>query len=122
MGKKKIQIGEYEVLANYSLLVPKDATVSIPVCIDTISLTLEIKFDNESTEKSVSFTVTDSVVTLIFHKWDSALGTAIREVEPLITLGTGQPLFFMASNYLIGDVNNFTLYLLQRERGAHVEK
>ena len=120
--EKKIQIGEYEVIAIHSLLIPKDAIASIPVRISQVSLTLEIKFDDETeTDKSISFSVdkTNRIVTMVFHKWNSSLGTTFKEIEKLLTLTAGQPLFFMASNYRIGDANNFTLQILQRKGGIH---
>ena len=119
METKKIKIGEYEVLANYSLLVPKGTTALIPVHTATVSFSLEVKFDNETPEMGVSFAVAGNVLTMVFRKWDNVLGTATKEVEPLITLSPDQKLFFMASNYLIGDTNNLMLQILQREREVH---
>ena len=49
--------------------------------------------------------------TLVFRKWDDALGTALVKPARLATLEDGHELAFMASNYTIGGTNRLDLQL-----------
>lgn len=112
MKKQMVKIGEGDLMECYSLLIPQASTAHIPVDVDGWTFDLAIKFDNTSTDSSVEIAPSDGGATIVFHKWDNVLGTALKEPVTLATLHDGQKLAFMASNYAIGDTNKLDLQLL----------
>ena len=109
---KMVKIGDGDLLEYYTLLIPEDSTVRIPVDVKGWKFDLDIKFDNTSEERGVDITKTDDGATLVFRKWDNSLGTALLKPHILATLQDGQKLAFMASNYAIGGTNKLDLQLL----------
>ena len=98
-----VTIGDRELLGSYTLLIPRDATARIAVDVNGWKFDLDVKFDNGALEQGVDIVPDNDGATLVFRKWDSALGTALIKPERLATLRDGQELAFMASNYTIGD-------------------
>ena len=107
-----VTIGGGELLGAYTLLIPRDASASIPVDINGWKFDLGVRFDNAAPEQGVDVVPDGEGAVLVFRKWDSSLGTALAKPVRLAKLGDGQELALMASNYAIGDTNRLDLQLL----------
>ena len=85
-----VKIGDGDLLEYYTLLIPEDSTVRIPLDVKGWKFDLDIKFDNTSEERGVDITKTNDGATLVFRKWDNSLGTALLKPHLLATLQDGQ--------------------------------
>lgn len=124
MENAQIHIGEYEVFASYSLLIPGDDALSIALSIEGIPVELEIRFqdtssDEEQEKSTISLAAEGKVVTLTFHNWNNPLGTALTKIEPLFHLGERKTISFLAKNKRIGELNDFAIHLLRGKAEAH---
>ena len=109
-----VTIGEGELLGAYTLLIPGDATASIPVDLNGWKFALGVEFDNGAPERGVDVVPNDGGATVVFRNWDSSLGTALVKPVRLARLKDGHELAFMASNYTIGKTNRLDLQLLRQ--------
>ena len=107
-----VTIGGGELLGAYTLLIPRDASASIPVDVNGWKFDLGVRFDNAAPEQGVDVVPDGEGAVLVFRKWDSSLGTALAKPVRLAKLSDGQELALMASNYAIGDTNRLDLQLL----------
>lgn len=110
--RQMIKIGKEELVGSYTLLIPENSMVRIPLDIKGWKFSLDIEFDNTSEKQGVDRKSTAEGAIIVFRKWNNPLGTALIEPVPLGTLANGQKLFFMASNYVIGGTNKLDLQLL----------
>ncbi len=122
MKKQMVKIGEGDLMGCYSLLIPQDSMAHIPVDIDGWRFDLAIEFDNTSEDSGVDIAESSQGAKIVFHKWDSMLGTALKEPVTLATLRDGQKLAFMASNYAIGGTNKLDLHCSCKKSDEMSEK
>ncbi|NTI74243.1 DUF6864 domain-containing function [Rhizobium rhizogenes] len=84
-----VSLGDAEVLASATVVLPKGDTVRLVVA----DLEFFLKVESNGGEQAVNYEEqTTKGYTLVFHNFDNPLGTALRPVQ----IGTvrGKPLFF----------------------------
>ena len=110
-----IKIGSRVLLASHSLLIPAKERAAIDMDVFGWKFQLGIVFEDAHSEQGIEVKPTASGVDLLFKNWANSLGTALTEPGSLATLSLGGKLEFMASNYRIGETNQFEIQFLHNQ-------
>jgi len=111
-----ITIGKRELISSFpNLLIPKNENAVLDIEVIGWKLKIFIQFDDITDEQSIKIEAIEGGVRLIFGKWSSSIGTALKEPAALANLHDGTHLEFMASNYRIGDTNLFSIQFLHNK-------
>ena len=134
MKNPQMYVGDYEVFASYSLLIPPNETLSFSLPFDEeISIKLEIKFndvfndilDEKQIEKKeeerelISFSFEKGAMIITFNGWNNPLGMALKKIEPLFSFADGRTVFFLAKNHRIGEINDFAIHFFRLKKESH---
>lgn len=107
-----VKIGNREMIASHSLIIPKDETAVIDLEALGNKLALSIKFVEEEESRSVRVTATSKVAAdMIFVNWNNSIGMSLKAPVALLDV-EGDKVFFMAANYRIEDTNHFHIQFL----------
>ena len=105
------KIGNKQIVYTGSFLVPKEDDVWFSANVDGWQLKMNIRFEEGKTQE-VKIRVLQDYAEITLIDWSNTLGTAF--VEPVV-LGThkdGRKLYFMMSNFRIGETNKLDIQLL----------
>ena len=112
-----IKIGDYEVVAHHTLLVPQNTMVHIQLPIANPKINVKIEFDNTTDEQGIQIHPGAHETRFIFCNWNHILGTVMVEPAPFVTTNDKRTIYFMACNYAIGDTNKLDLQFLLKVKG-----
>lgn len=110
-----IKIGSREVVFSTSLIIPKNETAEFDFTVDLWHISIRIEFletSDESQPREVKFDVQSSQLIIKFVNWNNALGTAILQPHQIGLSNNGQALSFIATHWLVGDVNRIDVQFL----------
>lgn len=106
-----IKIGNKELVFSQTFLIPKSQEVWFTTNISGWNLKVKIDF-KEGKKQEIKVLPVEDYANIILINWNSSLGTALVEPGLLGSHNDGRKLYFMCSNFRIGETNKFDIQLL----------
>lgn len=106
------KIGDKELFYRGTFLVPEREGVSFDANAAGWIVKVQILFKDEGGEQSIKVEGMDAGARITFINWKSSLGTATITPARIGKHSSGRNLYFMASNFRIGETNKLDIQLL----------
>jgi hypothetical protein len=111
----KAKVGAREVIHCTSLIIPSSESAEICFNVGAWEIDIKISFETDSTKegsRDILYDNIDNQLHLKFRNWTNSIGTALIKPVEIGRTNTNQGLSFIATHWLIGDVNKIDMQFM----------